>query len=117
MVEQISVPHCIPVEEVLRAVANMADAQVEQVFRRISLMPQISSSVLGRMSELYTDLFQHSRDLSSEEKLRPTRRSNRIKAQSAIAGTRQSARRKAVDAIRQGGGARVGSQIRTVTTL
>lgn len=103
MVEQLGVPHCTPVEEVLKVVANMADAQVEQVFQGISLMPQISSSVLGRMSELYTDLFQHSRDLSSEEELRPTRRSNRIKAQTATVGRRQSRRKKAVEAIKQGG--------------
>jgi hypothetical protein len=90
------------VEEVLRAVANMADAQVEQVFQGISLMPQISSSVLGKMSELFTDLFQHSRDLSSEEELRPRQKSNRLKPQTAAIGTRQSARRKAAAAIKQG---------------
>jgi hypothetical protein len=65
-------------------------------------MPQISSSVLGKISELFTNLFQDSRVLSFEEELRPRRRSNLLKPQTVDTGTRQSAIRKVAAAVKQG---------------
>jgi hypothetical protein len=89
----VGVSHCTAVEEVLQAVANMADAHVLQTFRAISMLPQISSLVLGKMSEDFTDLFMDSRDLSCDEEERPRRRSSRLKPKPPCIGTRRSGRK------------------------
>jgi hypothetical protein len=75
---------------------------MKQVFQGIFLMPQISSSILGKMSELFIDLFEGSRDLLSEDDLRPRCRSSRLKPQLVANGTRRSAKRNPTAVIKHG---------------
>jgi len=54
-------PHTASVAKIMRLVANLPDARVEEVFQGIGRMPQITSCVLSRMANLMSDMFEESR--------------------------------------------------------
>ena len=67
------------VHVILRTVANLLDEHVEEVFRGIARMPQISSVVLDWMSILLFDIFEDSKNVSILGKKRWIPHSDRSK--------------------------------------
>jgi hypothetical protein len=66
------------VPELLRAVAKLQDSEVQELFWEIATLPQISAPVLQRTVALLSDVFEDSRDLSSDDMIKPPRRSSRL---------------------------------------
>ena len=66
------------------------------------MMPQISSSILGKMSKHFIDLFEGSRDLLFEDDLKPRHKNSHLKPQLVVNGTRRFVRRKPTAAIKYG---------------
>ena len=48
-------PRCTLAQQILRSIANLPDKHVEEVFQGIARMPQISSVVLDRMTNIVSD--------------------------------------------------------------
>jgi hypothetical protein len=72
--------HYTSTQEILKFIANLSGAHVEEVFQGIARMPQISSVVLDRILGLSSDMFEDFRDallLSREDKPPITRLPNR----------------------------------------
>jgi hypothetical protein len=68
-------PHTTSVAKIMRLVANLPDARVEEVFQGVGRMPQITSCVLSRMAKVMSNMFEESRVAPVPS----TRRSTRLK--------------------------------------
>ena len=66
-------PHTTSVEKIMRLVANLPDDRVEEVFQGVGRMPQITSSVLNRMANVMSDMFEESREVPVPSTRRSTR--------------------------------------------
>ena len=50
------------VPEIMMLVANLPDERVEEVFQGVARLPQISSHVLNRMTNVMSDMYADSRE-------------------------------------------------------
>jgi hypothetical protein len=66
------------VPNLLRIVANLEDSKVQELFGKIAILPQISAPVLQRTAALLSYVFEDSKDLSSDDLIKPPQRSSRL---------------------------------------